>query len=76
MKVLIADGLEKEGIELFAGTGGVTADVHAALSADELKEKIAGYDGLIVRQRQQGDRRCCGISAPPQGDRQGGHRLR
>ena len=49
MKVLIADGLEKEGIELFAGTGGVTADVHASLSADELKGKIAGYDGLIVR---------------------------
>ncbi len=49
MKVLIADGLEKEGIELFAGESRVKADVYASLSPEELKEKIPNYEGLIVR---------------------------
>lgn len=49
MKVLIADGLEKEGIQLFSGESRVKADVYASLSPDELKEKIADYEGLIVR---------------------------
>ncbi len=49
MKVLIADNLEKEGIDIFKGKSRVRADVYASLSPEELKKKIAGYDGLIVR---------------------------
>ena len=49
MKVLICDNLEKEGIDQFKGKGRVKADVVAAMAPEELKRKIARYDGIIVR---------------------------
>jgi D-3-phosphoglycerate dehydrogenase len=49
MKVLICDNLEKAGVAIFKGKGPVQVDVCAALSPAELKRKIAGYDGVIVR---------------------------
>lgn len=49
MKVLISDNLEKEGVELFKGKSRVKVDVYASMTPEELKSKISGYEGLIVR---------------------------
>ncbi|MBV9587801.1 MAG: phosphoglycerate dehydrogenase [Alphaproteobacteria bacterium] len=47
-RVLITDGLSPRAVEIFAQRG-VTADVTTGLAAAELKQRIAGYDGLAVR---------------------------
>ena len=47
-KVLIADALSPRAIEIFAARG-VDADAAVGLKPDELRERIAGYDGLAVR---------------------------
>ena len=47
-KVLIADALSPRALEIFAARG-IEADAATALSADELKRRIAGYEGLAVR---------------------------
>ena len=49
IKILIADKLAKEGIELLNSTNGVEAVVKTGLSEDELSRIIGEYDGLIVR---------------------------
>jgi D-3-phosphoglycerate dehydrogenase len=46
--VLIADELSPRAVEIFAARG-IAADVATGLPATELKERIAGYDGLAVR---------------------------
>jgi D-3-phosphoglycerate dehydrogenase len=47
-KVLIADPVAKEGIETLT-TAGLEADAVKGLSLDELKQRIADAEGLIVR---------------------------
>src|SRR5438876_6969730 len=47
-KVLIADELSPRALEILASRG-IAADVATGLAADELKRRIAGYDGLAVR---------------------------
>jgi D-3-phosphoglycerate dehydrogenase len=47
-KVLIADELSPRAVEIFEARG-ITADVSTGLKAGELRERIAGYDGLAVR---------------------------
>jgi len=47
-KVLIADKLSPRAAEVFRQRG-VEADVAVGLTPEELKEKVAGYDGLAVR---------------------------
>ncbi|MBV9017710.1 MAG: phosphoglycerate dehydrogenase, partial [Alphaproteobacteria bacterium] len=47
-RVLITDELSPRAVEIFAQRG-VTADVTTGLAAAELKQRIAGYDGLAVR---------------------------
>lgn len=47
MKVLLNDGLDKEGIEIFARKG-IEADVRKR-SLDELVRDIPAYDALVVR---------------------------
>jgi len=49
MKVLVADRLEKDGLELLQKEDGIKVDVKPGLSPEELKEAIAGYDAVIVR---------------------------
>ena len=47
-KVLIADELSPRAVEIF-GARGIAADVATGLAPAELKQRIAGYDGLAVR---------------------------
>ena len=49
IKVLVADKLAKEGIDLLNSTEGVEAVVKTGMSEDELSRIIGEYDGLIVR---------------------------
>jgi len=47
-KVLIADELSSRAVEILAARG-IAADVMTGLDAAELRQRIAGYDGLAVR---------------------------
>jgi D-3-phosphoglycerate dehydrogenase len=47
-RVLIADALSPRALEIFAARG-IEADVATGLPTEELKRRIAGYDGLAVR---------------------------
>jgi D-3-phosphoglycerate dehydrogenase len=47
-KVLISDALSPRAAEIFAARG-IEADLLPGLSAEELKARIAGYEGLAVR---------------------------
>ena len=47
-KVLIADELSPRALEVLASRG-IEADLSTGLAANELKRRIAGYDGLAVR---------------------------
>jgi D-3-phosphoglycerate dehydrogenase len=47
-KVLIADKLSESAVEVFRQRG-VEAEVATGLSADELKKKLPGFDGLAIR---------------------------
>lgn len=55
-KVLIADGLAKEGIELIKKNPDVELFEFSAIERAELKEKIPQIDVLIVRSRTQVDK--------------------
>ncbi len=48
LKVLIADALSPRAVEIFRARG-VAADVAIGLKPDELRARIAQYDGLAVR---------------------------
>ena len=47
-KVLIADALSPRAVEIFRERG-IEAEVAKGLAPDELRRRIAGYDGLAVR---------------------------
>ena len=47
MKVLITDGMEKEGLDVLANAG--VAFENKKIPPEELIKEISGYDGLIVR---------------------------
>ena len=49
MKVLIADDLSTEGIEIFKKASGLTVDVKVGLKPAELKAIVGEYDALAVR---------------------------
>jgi len=49
MKILIADRIDEIGIQRIQAEDGFTADVTTGLSAEELKQCIGDYDGLIIR---------------------------
>ena len=49
IKVLIADKLAQDGIDLINAADGAEAVVKTGLSEDELASIIGDYDGLIVR---------------------------
>lgn len=49
MKVLVADRLEKDGLELLKKEKGIQADVKLGLSPNELIKIIPAYDAVIVR---------------------------
>ena len=51
MKVLIADSLSKEGIEIMKSIADV--DIKTGLKESELISIIGGYDGLVVRSQTQ-----------------------
>ncbi len=48
-KVLIADHLSSEGVEILQGESGLSVDVKTGLSPKELAEIIKPYEGLVVR---------------------------
>ena len=52
-KVLIAESLDEEGVELLKRQPDLRVDVKTGLSHDELVQKIADYDALIVRSGAQ-----------------------
>lgn len=50
MKVLISDKLEKEAVDILQAKG-LQVDMDTELTPEQLKEKIKGYDALIVRSK-------------------------
>ncbi|HEY0087699.1 MAG TPA: hydroxyacid dehydrogenase [Candidatus Lokiarchaeia archaeon] len=50
MKILIADKLEDEGIEILRKNG-FDLDLKFSISPEELKKEIKNYDGIIIRSR-------------------------
>ena len=49
MRVLITDGLSKEGLEILKSSGKIEVDVKKGIEKEELLKIIKNYDGLIVR---------------------------
>ena len=49
MKVLVADDLSPQGIEILEKAEGIEVEVRKGLSPDELREALKGCDALIVR---------------------------
>jgi len=49
LKVLISDGLSKEGLDILQASGKIQVDVKKGLEKEELLKIIKDYDGLIVR---------------------------
>lgn len=52
MKVLVADPIGQEGIDLLTGHG-IEVDVNTGLSPEELVKIIPNYEGMIVRSQTQ-----------------------
>ncbi len=50
-RVLLADEIAREGVEILEQTGGLAVDSQPAISAAELESVVENYDGLIVRSR-------------------------
>ena len=57
MRVLICDGLHKQGVKIFEKAKGIEVVVHDRLEATELLETIKGCEGLVVRSRTKVDRK-------------------
>lgn len=55
MKIVVADGLAKEGLEKLKSVPGLDLSVHADIPRDELKKLLATADVLVVRSRTQVD---------------------
>ena len=51
MKVLICDGLDEIGLELFRSAEGIAVDAPEQLGAEEIKERLGDYDAMVVRSR-------------------------
>ncbi len=51
LKILICDGLDESGLELFRTAAGVQVDAPEGLSASEIKAVLPDYDAMIVRSR-------------------------
>ncbi|HET8676653.1 MAG TPA: phosphoglycerate dehydrogenase [Blastocatellia bacterium] len=51
MRILICDGLEKTGVDILDSASGFTVDERPTIGAEELRQSIAEYDGLIVRSK-------------------------
>lgn len=51
IKILICDGLDESGLELFRSTPGVQVDMPDQLSIPEIKAILPEYDAMIVRSR-------------------------
>jgi len=49
LRVLITDGLSKEGLEILKSSGKIEVDVKKGIEKEELLKIIKNYDGLIVR---------------------------
>lgn len=49
MKILVADAISKDGVEILEKEDGMKVDVKTGLSVNELIDRIPGYNGLIVR---------------------------
>jgi D-3-phosphoglycerate dehydrogenase len=51
MRILVCDGLEKNGVDILRRAQGATVDERPSISQEELKDIIPAYDGLIVRSK-------------------------
>ncbi len=49
MKVLITDGMAKEGLSVFESAAGLDVNVRKGISKEELLEIIGDYDAVIIR---------------------------
>ncbi len=50
-RVLVADEITPQGLEILATAEGLEVDDRAGITADELREIVGGYEALIVRSR-------------------------
>lgn len=49
VKILITDGLAKEGVDILKGQSHFEVDLRKATPADELAKIIGGYDAIVIR---------------------------
>ncbi|HQB62691.1 MAG TPA: phosphoglycerate dehydrogenase, partial [Spirochaetota bacterium] len=52
-KVLVADSIANEGLEVFKKYKDIQVDVKTGLSPEDLSKIIGEYDGLVVRSATQ-----------------------
>lgn len=51
MKVLICDGMDRSGLEIFEKAPGIEVDVPHQLSMEEIRERLPDYQAMVVRSR-------------------------
>ena len=51
MRILVCDGLEKTGVDILAAASGFAVDERPEIGAEELRQSVGEYDGLIVRSK-------------------------
>ncbi|MDP6380326.1 MAG: phosphoglycerate dehydrogenase [Phycisphaerae bacterium] len=49
MKILVSDKLSDEGLSILQGEANIQVDVRPGMSADELREQIGNYEGILIR---------------------------
>jgi D-3-phosphoglycerate dehydrogenase len=51
MKILVCDGLHKNGLELLRSTEGIEVDAPDQWSVEQITAQLSGYDAMVVRSR-------------------------
>ena len=57
MRILVCDGLHRQGVKIFEKAKGIEVEVHDRIEPSELLDAIGGCEGVVVRSRTKIDRK-------------------
>jgi D-3-phosphoglycerate dehydrogenase len=57
MRILICDGLQRQGVKIFEKAKGIEVEVHERIEPRELLDAIQNCEGVVVRSRSKIDRK-------------------